>query len=187
MIVYHTAPHFLAKTHAFQKIDCALRKANLFTLRGRVAMRNNDTEQRRRRPMVVFVRNIAVTVFVLGVVAYSVANDFKTIGSGKNNDIQSWTTQHRTGRTRRLGPKRKRVATRCRTNPVVGNHIGGEKLEASRFGITSVAELRKHQEVDRDLKFSGKRIGEKNKIIRILWLWRLHQEQGKGRIERCFD
>jgi hypothetical protein len=50
--------------------------------------------------MVVFVRNIAVTLFVFGVVAYSVVNDFKTIGSGKKNDIQS--TEKASFNSRRL-------------------------------------------------------------------------------------
>jgi hypothetical protein len=56
-------------------------------------MRNKDTaDQWRRRSRVVFVRNIGVTLFVFGAVAYNVANEFKTIGNGKQNDIPSLTT-----------------------------------------------------------------------------------------------
>jgi hypothetical protein len=98
-----------------------------------------------RRP-----RNIAVTLFVFGVVAYSVTNDFKTIGNGKQKDIQSLTTQHPPSRTRRLGPK----------------------LVATRVGTTPVAGLQKLQDVDKERRFSGNQIGGESRkdgmIIRSL-------------------
>jgi hypothetical protein len=98
-----------------------------------------------RRP-----RNIAVTLFVFGVVAYSVTNDFKTIGNGKQKDIQSLTTQHPPGRTRLLGPK----------------------LVATRVGTTPVAGLQKLQDVDKERRFSGNQIGGESRkdgmIIRSL-------------------
>jgi surface protein len=88
---------------------------------------------------------------VFGVFAYyTVANEFKTIGNGKPHYIQSLTTRHRPGRTRRLGPK----------------------LVATRVGTTPVAGLLQHQDVDHDRRFSGKRIGGENRkdgtIIRTL-------------------
>jgi surface protein len=113
-------------------------------------MRNKNTEQRRHHPMVVFVRNIVVTLFLFGVVVYNVANEFKTIGNGKHRDIQSLTTQHPPGRTRRLGPKL--VAARVRTTPVAG--------------------LQKLQDVDKERRFSGNHISGENRkdgmIIRSL-------------------
>jgi hypothetical protein len=117
-------------------------------------MRNEDTEQRRRRAMVGFVGNIAVALFVFGVFGvfayYNVANEFKTIGNGKPHYIQSLTTQHPPGRTRRLGPE----------------------LVATRGGTTPVPGLLQHQDVDQHRRFSGNRIGGENRkdgtIIRSL-------------------
>jgi surface protein len=136
-LLFHISVHCFAKNTPLQI------RTDSTALRCRAAMRKNDTEQRRRRrPMVVFVRNIAVTLFLFGVVAYNVAHEFITIGNGKHRDIQSLTTQHPPGRTRRLGPK----------------------LVAARVGTTPVAGLQKLQDVEKDRRFSGNHIGGENRM-----------------------